>query len=71
MKSLNKFLILFIPFLVISCTIYNRTRTDIVIYKNEKISISHFRQIKKFWYIRPLAKVVIASSSDLPVQRLS
>ncbi len=51
MKSLNKFLILFIPFLVISCTIYNRTRTDIVIYKNEKISISHFRQIKKFWYI--------------------
>ncbi len=51
MKSLNKFLILFIPFLVISCTSYNRTRTDIVIYKNEKISISHFRQIKKFWYI--------------------
>ncbi len=51
MKSLNKFLILFIPFLVISCTIYNRTRTDIVIYKNEKISIYHFRQIKKFWYI--------------------
>ncbi len=51
MKSLNKFLILFIPFLVVSCTSYNRTRTDIVIYKNEKISISHFRQIKKFWYI--------------------
>lgn len=35
MKSLNKFLILFIPFLVMGCTSYNRTRTDIVIYKNE------------------------------------
>ncbi|MGH1401137.1 MAG: hypothetical protein ACRAUR_07875 [Acinetobacter tandoii] len=35
MKSLNKFLILFIPFLVMSCTSHNRTRTDIVIYKNE------------------------------------
>lgn len=35
MKSLNTFLILFISFLVIGCTSYNRTRTDIVIYKNE------------------------------------
>ena len=35
MKSLNTFLILFISFLVIGCISYNRTRTDIVIYKNE------------------------------------
>lgn len=35
MKSLNNFLILFIPFLVMGCTSHNRTRTDIVIYKNE------------------------------------
>ncbi|MDC5533717.1 hypothetical protein OHX10_20035, partial [Acinetobacter baumannii] len=47
MKSLNKFLILFIPFLVISCTSYNRTRTDIVIYKNEKNLYFSFPTDKK------------------------
>ncbi|WP_421833021.1 hypothetical protein ACOQNK_17695 [Acinetobacter baumannii] len=35
MKSLNTFLILFTSFLVIGYISYNRTRTDIVIYKNE------------------------------------
>ncbi len=52
MKSLNKFLILFIPFLVMGCTSYNRTRTDIVIYKNEgNLYFSFPIDKKSFWYI--------------------
>ncbi len=34
-------------------------------------AFGHVNNVQYYRYIRPLAKVVIASSSDLPVQRLS